>query len=336
MKRFILVLSALAILAAGVWGQSVQFTDFQAAFQTFADDMAGVLAANSTVGNVWSQAYVGSFPRFGAGLALGANFVPADSAEPLFAAAGASLPSELSNLGIPIPAAALSFKIGLPFLNMDVGVKGGLIPDSAASALASNGVVATYETLGVNVRYAILKDRLMIPAVSIGASWNFLRGSAQTALGLGTQDFVYVVSGTPSYDGTYTITVTDPDVDLQWEANTFDFTLQVSKNLLTFTPYAGAGITIGSTSADGGMAAKVSVDKDGSAATPEEIAALEQAAGVTISDQGFLVSSESNAPTIRIYGGTSINILILRLDLMASYVPAAQALGAQVMARIQL
>ena len=117
MKRFVLVLAALSILVAGATAQ-VQLTDFQAAFQTFADDMAGVLAANSTVGNVWSHAYVGGFPRFGAGLAVGANFVPADSAEPVFTEAGASLPSELSNLGIPIPAAALSFPIpgqGFPF-----------------------------------------------------------------------------------------------------------------------------------------------------------------------------------------------------------------------------
>ena len=174
MKRIILFLAALSLIAAGATAQ-VQLTDFQAAFQTFAEDMSGVLAANSTVGNVWSHAYVGGFPRFGAGLAVGANFVPADSAEPIFAEAGASLPSELENMGIPIPAAALSFKIGLPFLNMDVGVKGGLIPESAAESLASNGVEATFETMGVNVRYALLKDRLMIPAVSIGASWNYLR-----------------------------------------------------------------------------------------------------------------------------------------------------------------
>ncbi len=340
MKRCILVLAAISILAAGATAQ-VQLTDFQSAFQTFAEDMSGVLAANSTVGNVWSHAYVGGFPRFGAGLAVGANFVPADSAEPLFAASGASLPSELSNLGIPIPAAALSFKIGLPFLNMDVGVKGGLIPDSASAALASNGVEATFETMGVNIRYALLKDRLVIPAVSIGASWNYLKGSAQTGLGLPNQTFNYLVdTGGGPYDDPYAITVSDPDVDLNWEANTFDFTLQVSKNLLIFTPYAGAGITIGTTSVNGGMAAAVDIYRDGVLLDPvadaDVINALEQAAGITISDQGFLVSAESTAPTIRIYGGTSINILILKLDLMASYVPATQALGAQVMARIQL
>ncbi|NLJ45276.1 MAG: hypothetical protein GX430_01780 [Treponema sp.] len=327
MKRFFLVLAAFSLIAAGATAQTLE--GFQTAFQTFADDMAGVLAANSTVGNVWSHAYVGGFPRFGAGLAVGANFVPADSAEPLFTAAGASLPSELANLGIPIPAAALSFKIGLPFLNMDVGVKGGLIPDSASGALSGMGVNATYETLGVNLRYALLKDRLVIPAVSIGASWNYIKGSVATGLGVGDTTYTYAI---------YELTVTDPDLTLDWEANTFDFTLQVSKNLLIFTPYAGTGLTIGSTSVNGGMSAETHVTNTSTSEVdnPADIVALEQAAGVTISDQGFLVSATSNAPTIRIYGGTSINILILKLDLMASYVPATQALGAQVMARIQL
>ncbi|HRZ89421.1 MAG TPA: hypothetical protein P5117_08070, partial [Spirochaetia bacterium] len=256
------------------------------------------------------------------------NFVPADSAEPLFAAAGETLPAELANLGIPIPAAALSFKIGLPFLNMDVGVKGGLIPDSASGVLSGQGIEATYETLGINVRYAILKDRLMIPAVSIGASWNYLKGSIATGLGAG--DTTYT-------DGaTYSVTVSDPDLTLDWQANTFDFTLQASKNLLIFTPYVGAGFTIGVASTSGGMAATTTVaDYNTSGSNADEIAALE-AAGISVSDQGFSVSSEVTTPTIRIYGGTSINILILKLDLMASYVPATQALGAQVMARIQL
>lgn len=332
MKRFVLVLAALSILAAGATAQVYDLDQFQTAFQTFADDMAGVLAANSTVGNVWSQAYVGGFPRFGAGLAVGANFVPADSLSPILAFTGGSVPAELESLGIPIPAAALSFKIGLPFLNMDVGVKGGLIPDAASDVLTSNGVEATYETMGVNLRYALLKDRLVIPAVSIGASWNYLRGTALAGLGLGAQS----ISVTAGDD--FTISMTDPDMNLEWEANTFDFTLQVSKNLLIFTPYAGAGITLGTTSVNGGLAALTSVYNDTQmrAANAAEIQAIEDAAGITLTDQGFLVSATSNAPTIRIYGGTSINILILKLDLMASYVPATQALGAQVMARIQL
>jgi hypothetical protein len=333
MKRFVLVLAALSILAAGATAQVYDLDQFQTAFQTFAEDMSGVLAANSTVGNVWSQAYVGGFPRFGAGLAVGANFVPADSLSPILAVTGGSVPTELENLGIPIPAAALSFKIGLPFLNMDVGVKGGLIPDAASDVLTSNGVEATYETMGVNLRYALLKDRLVIPAVSIGASWNYLKGTAAAGLGMAAQTITYVYGL-----DTYVISVNDPDMDLEWEANTFDFTLQASKNLLIFTPYAGAGITLGTSSVNGGLAAATTVTKNALDITNNtaEMDALEQAAGITISDQGFLVYASSTAPTIRIYGGTSINILILKLDLMASYVPATQALGAQVMARIQL
>ena len=213
-----------------------------------------------------------------------------------------------------------------------MGVKGGLIPDAASDILTSKGVEATYETIGVNLRYALLKDRLVIPAVSIGASWNYVRGTALAGLGLGVQS----ISVTAGDD--FTISMTDPDVNLEWEANIFDFTLQVSKNLLIFTPYAGAGMSIGSTSVLGGLTAITTIWNDtlGQPATPAEIQAIEDASAVTLNDQGFLVSAEANTPTVRIYGGTSINILILKLDFMASYVPATRALGAQVMARIQL
>lgn len=335
MKRIILGVAAALALGATASAQ-VQLETFQDAFETFAGDMAGVLAVNSTIGNDWSTAYVGGFPRFGVGVAAGANFVPAASLEPLLQVTGTSLPAELEQYGLPIPAAAATFKIGLPLLRMDVGVKGGVIPEAASGALSGMGIDATYQVAGVSVRYAILRDRILIPAVSIGASWNYVKGSLAANMGIGDQSFGYTVSGAGSYDGDYTINLTDPSMDLEWEANTFDFTLQVSKNLLIFTPYAGAGLTIGMATTSGGMASSVTVDKDGSPATSDQIAALEEAAGITISDQGFLVSASATAPTVRLYGGTSINLLVLRMDFMASYVPLTNALGAQVMARLQL
>lgn len=335
MKKLTLVVIALAVLGSAATAQTLE--SFKAAFQTFSDDMVQVLSVNSTTGNVWSSAYVGGFPKFGVGLAVGANLIPSDSVAPLFTAANETMPSEIQEYGLPIPAAAASFKIGIPFLKMDVGVKAGLIPEFASGALSGMGVEADYQTLGVNVRYALLKDRLLIPALSIGASWNYVKGAAKTSLGM-DQSFSYTVNSTgdPYYDGLYEISVIDPDMDLEWQANTFDFTIQISKNLLIFTPYAGAGYTIGIATVKGGMAASPTVTVDGSAAQPDQIAALEQAAGVSIDDQGFLVTSESTAPVFRVYGGTSINIFIVKIDLMASYVPASQSLGAQVMARVQL
>ena len=326
MKRLTLVLIALAVLGSAATAQTLE--DFKSAFQTFSDDMVQVLSVNSTTGNVWSSAYVGGSPTFGVGLAAGANLIPSDSVAPLFTAASATMPSEIQEYGLPIPAAAASFKIGIPFLKMDVGVKAGLIPEFASNVLAGKGVEADYQTLGVNVRYALLRDRLLIPALSIGASWNYVKGAVRTGLGAG--DTTYT-------DGsTYSVTVTDPDMDLEWQANTFDFTLQVSKNLLIFTPYAGAGYTIGIATVKGGMAATTTVDdyaNDGSNA--DDIAYLESQ-GYDVSDQGFLVTSESTKPVFRVYGGTSINIFIVKIDLMASYVPATESLGAQVMARVQL
>ena len=320
MKRFTLVLFVIAALGTAATAQTtVSISDFQSAVATFAADMASVLDANSTTGNVWSSAYVGGFPKFGVGLSVGANFIPADSLT-AFEDLGIAIPAELKQYGIPIPAAVASLKIGLPFLPIDVGVKGGLIPDAASGALSGMGVDLTYHTLGVNVRYAILKDKLLIPAVSVGASWNYVKGSAKAGLGTGGYDYTY---------GTYTIAVTDPDMALEWESNTFDFTLQVSKDLLIFTPYAGAGLTVGKSTVKAGMSAATLV----SGGTVEEI---EAATGLEIDDQGFLETAESTTPVFRVYGGTSINIVFFRLDMMACYVPSAESFGAQVMARVQL
>lgn len=173
--------------------------------------------------------------------------------------------------------------------------------------------------------------------MSIGASWNYVKGSVASSVG-SSASYSYTVSGSGGYDGTYYVDVSNPDLKLDWQANTFDFTLQVSKNLLIFTPYAGAGYTIGIATVKGGMAASTSVYQSDhvTTATADQINAIEQAAGVSIDDQGFLVTSESTTPVFRVYGGTSINIFIVKIDLMASYVPASQSLGAQVMARVQL
>jgi hypothetical protein len=321
MKRFTLALFALTALGTAATAQT-DLSGFQDAMQSFATDMSLVLDASSTTGNTWSSAYVGSFPKFGVGVAVSACFVPADSAESLFDTLGISLPSEIKKYGIPIPAAVATLKIGIPFLPIDVGVKGGVIPETSIS-----DIQVAYQTMGVNVRYALLKDTLVTPALSVGASWNYVKGSVGASIGSGTYDYTY---------DTYAIHVSSPDMALDWEANTFDFTLQVSKNLLIFTPYAGAGLTLGKTTVSAGMSADTTVDDSNtSGSNADEIAALE-AAGIDVSDSGFSVSAASTTPVIRVYGGTSINIFLFKLDLMGCYIPATQSWGAQVMARVQL
>jgi hypothetical protein len=100
MKRFILI-AMMTLAAAGAWAQDL--ADFQEGFQTFAVDMASTLSYNATVGNNWSDAYLGSFPHFGVGLALGVTAVPADSLEGLSSPWVRPCPRSLKKWGYPYP-----------------------------------------------------------------------------------------------------------------------------------------------------------------------------------------------------------------------------------------
>jgi len=334
MRRSIILVSILALLSVGAFAQ-VTLSDFQSAFEGFASDMAGTLAVNSTIGSNWSDAYVGGFPHFGAGLAVGAAFANADSAKTLFSAMGGSLPSALDSLGIPIPAAVLTAKIGIPFLPIDVGIKGGYIPPTVGKAInASSGMSVDYTNIGIQVRYAVLKQTVVLPNISIGLSYNYQKGSITAPSGIGSQSFT-----TPTDQGATTITASDPQISLAWSSNVFDVTLQVSKKLLFVIPYLGAGYTFGTSTVDGGVLSTLHADGYTSGTYGNGIEGLNNFfaanGGPTISDQGFTYTTEASTPVFRVYGGLSIRILI-DLDLQAMYVPATKSLGASATLRFQL
>ncbi|MBN2874827.1 MAG: hypothetical protein JXM71_07010, partial [Spirochaetales bacterium] len=176
MKRFVIV-AMMALFVAGAWAQDPSLADFQAGFTTFAGELAPTLSYNATVGNAWSDAYIGGFPHFGAGVAVGATTVPADSMTALFDAMGIALPAELAQFGLPIPAAAISAKIGGIILPFDLGLKGMILPESVMSNLAASGITADYSLIGGNIRYAVIKENLLLPDVAIGAGYNRLSGS---------------------------------------------------------------------------------------------------------------------------------------------------------------
>jgi hypothetical protein len=336
MKRSIAILAIAVIATVGVTSQTLE--DFQTAFQGFTSDLAGSLAVNSTIGSNWSDAYVGGFPHFGAGIAVGAAFASSESAKPLFTAMNASLPSALDGLGVPIPAAVLTLKLGIPFLPFDVGVKGGYIPPEVGEKLTSStGVSADYSNVGIQLRYALLKQNLIMPNLSIGASYNFQKGSIKAPTGLAPQTYTVV---SDEVGGTSNIDVTSPELSLAWTSNTVDFTAQVSKQLLFLVPYAGVGYTIGKSSVKGGVSATTSSSYVSSGTYGTGLTGLNaffaDNGGPTISDQGFTYSADANDPVLRLYGGLSFKIILLDFDTQVMYVPTTKALGLSATTRVQL
>lgn len=235
MRKIIATLAIALTLGLGAYADT--HSTFQSEFGSLADSLATSLAVDATLGSNWSDAYIGSFPHFGAGVTVGGLFTGANSTTAL-SSLGVSLPSALANYGLPVPALGGSFKIGLPFLPIDVGVKGMYVPASISDTLLSgSGVGAILASLGVQVRYALVKQTILLPNVSIGAAYNYQQGNVSASIGSSQTYYV---------DSTHYITASSPDLKIDWTGNSFDFTAQVSKQLLFIIPYLGIGATFGS------------------------------------------------------------------------------------------
>jgi hypothetical protein len=323
MKRPIVIMAIALTAAAGAYSQSL--ASFENAFIGFAGDMAGSLAANSTIGSEWSDAYVGGFPHFGAGISAGAVFTSSDGTKPLFDALGATLPPALKGLGVPVPAAVATFKIGLPFLPLDIGVKGGYMPASAGKAFKLlTGVTTDYTNVGIQLRYGLLKQNILLPNVSVGAAYNYQKGKLKAPTGIGSQS---VNDG--SGNG---ITMSSPDLSLGWTSSTVDFTTQVSKQFLFLVPYLGAGYTVGKSTVTGGLDSQIT-GTTGSLATLQSYLA---ANGGSLGATGFSYTASSTAPVFRLYGGLSFRIIMIDIDTQVMYLPTSKALGFSATTRVQL
>jgi hypothetical protein len=338
LKKLLLIVAIASMAAIGGYAQIPNLSQYANAMDSFNQSVASTLTLNSDLGSTWSDAYIGGFPHFGIGATLGSTFAINSTASQIFDLFGSQMPdtlkSTLGSLGLPVPATALSFKIGLPFLPIDIGIKGGYIPPSVSNSLQSaTGIGVSYEDVGLTVRYALIKQDLLLPNVSIGLSYDFQSGEITAPTGLGAQSV--------NFGSGYSISMTDPNLDMKWTSNTFDLTAQVSKTLLFFvTPYLGAGYTIGTASVSTGLTTTVTpVGTD--LGTLESLASSQ---GLSLSDTGLLFTGTVTNPVLRLYGGFSLNILVIRLDFQAVYVPAmaitvvnqSQAFGASASVRVQL
>lgn len=338
MKRFILILM-MSLAAAGLWAQNLE--DFQAGFEAFATDMASTLSYNATIGNNWSDAYIGKFPHFGVGVSAGLTTVPSEPLEALFVSMGnVEVPSAVAKMGLPIPAAAVSAKLGGLFLPFDVGVKAMVLPAAASDVLAAADISADYKLLGGNLRFALVKQNILMPDVSVGFGYNRLTGSISMPLDIPSQTFSFT---TPD-ETVHTLEVTSPDLAMDWTTDSFDATLQVSKSFLFLRPYAGAGFSFGKSAVNGGIVASMRYD-DGSGMADIDAQALQELkaslseAGISVPDisaDGFKFGADNNDPVVRLYGGLSLDLLILMFDTQVTYVPKTKSLGATGTIRIQL
>ncbi len=352
MKRKILTVVFALILIGTIFAQTTEGTEFQEmqkTFKTFADALAPVLPFNSTIGLNWSDAYIGQLfalpPHLGVGVTLGFTTIPYESVKPVLELFDVgTLPEDLQfikKIGIPLPAYTVEARVGGLLLPFDIGAKVGVVPRTLVNKLTHGSFEADYILAGADIRYALVKENFILPDISLGVGVNYL----QTNLilpGLLGSDIEISQIDVPNADGTtstYSLGFTDPQLQFGWKSTVFDFKLEVSKSLLIITPYVGVGATVGRSEAGGGITSEPIIkDSNGNAISDQSeiIEAINQLSGVDLSSVGITVNSEASGWSFRAFGGVSLNLLILKIDLTGLYNFIGKNYGLSLNARLQL
>lgn len=353
MKRALLV-AILVLVAATGFSQIDQLKTIASGLQTFTNAMATSIPLNSTTGNIWSDAYIGQLiavpPHFGVGATAAITCIPGDYLNTLTTAISGAvspeelgLPSYLASFGVPIPAAVANARVGGFILPFDVGVKFGYLPDEAKALLSGAGLNVSYLLAGADVRYALLNEKKNFIDLSVGVSLNYLSSTMTIPTKMGATDYTFVLPDS----STHTLRMAEPQIYLGWSCLAADVTAQVSKRILFLTPYLGVGATFGRPSVTTGIQSALTYD--GAAMTDAQMSALQTLYDNLVTmglpapvnpstlKEGYLFQSDVSGGTdLRVYGGFSLDILVVSLDINALYSFIGKNYGANVGLRVQL
>jgi len=307
--------------------------DLQKAVDTFSRDITKSLSFNSTMGLNWSDAFIGKLfpsapPHFGFGFSIGATFLNIDSINGLLQNFDTDIPVDLA-LGLPLPGYTFEARLGGIILPFDVGFKFGLLPDSIP-ILDSYGIGIDYMLIGGDIRYSFF-DKVPVLRLSAGIGINHLRGGISTTIPAGIPAFSF---DNPVSNITHTLNVPDPVIGLRWKTTVFEAKAQASIKIPVISPYLGFGLSYARSEAGYEVKSNITVDGD---PISDDIKRLLQGLGITsITDSGFDSMINQSAFNIRVYGGLSFNIAVIRLDFTGMYNFMTSDLGITLGLRFQL
>lgn len=303
MKRILFCLILLTTILVPVISQSTEpdITKVSDGLNTFSLELINVVPNLAVQQGVWADAYIGKLipsvpPHLGGGLTLGIAQLNSDglndSIDELNKLAGKvsslsgtekgkEIPSLPENLVLPTITADL--RIGGIFLPFDLGVSVMKIPTVSINAMGA-GTQIDFFTVGTSLRVPLYEGNIILPKISLGAGFMYSKGS----IGAYIDDDKAFVS-------------TD------FDTKTMFLEAQVSKKLLIFTPFIGArGILSESTN---NWAWKYNISFAGYTVGTEESGSVSRSLSDSFKDNF----------QYQVYGGLSIDILIVQTTVSASY-----------------
>ncbi|MDR1466128.1 MAG: hypothetical protein LBI40_00690 [Treponema sp.] len=308
MKRIITI---MAIALAGVFNSGAdELVDLQRNVDNFSKELTKSLPFNASMGLNWSDAYIGKFlgipPHFGVGVSGGVTTLDSGAFEDLLDNFEVSLPINQMLL----PAYVVEGRIGGFFLPFDVGVKFGVLPQVDFG----NSLKTDYMLAGADVRFAVMEGNVILPKISVGVGFNYLRGSLVAPLGKGVGFDV----------GGKLLELSQPEAAFSWETKSIDLKAQISKSFMIITPYAGIGASYAQSMAGYSVDSRLSyggntVDGDAITEIRDKLAAAGVAGLDSLSGSGFSSIIASEGWAFRAFGGLSLNVLLIKFDLTGMY-----------------
>jgi hypothetical protein len=253
----------------------------------FAEEIQRSLPFTTLTALAWPDSYIGQIvsrkPHFGLGISYGMSTVG-------FPAVREMLDSFATNgymnmAGVFVPPLYAQVRIGGFFVPFDIGV----VASIPLYAKPADGVTTEQQTLGSDIRFALVRDGPKLPGISLGIAY--------------TQTTGYLLTGDSGSDIS----------TIYWSGNVIEIKTQISKTFGAFTPYFGGGGSFTWTQAGYDYAA----------------------AGMPPKTYGMKPDNFANGILFRMFGGVSIKLWMLRLDLGINVSPPV-AYGATVGIRFQL
>jgi len=340
--KVLCLFAVIFLIAAPVFSDMPDFglDDLQKKANEFTDALANSLPFNSTMGLNWSDAYIGQIlalpPHFGIGFASGFTTMNLGSLNGLLNMFGVH---ELDNInvgGFALPGYTVEARVGGFILPFDIGVKFGYLKLNPEFV---NGLLNTdipdfsmnHMLIGGDLRYAIVKGKVIPFKVSLGAGFNYLKGGISMPVP-GASDLSFNIPGTG------TLNIPKPELGLDWETKSLDFKAQASFKILIITPYIGLGATHAWSKAGYGITSDINVtDSSGNPISLDSVVNKIEEFGISgINSRGFSHYDEVTGWSFRTFGGFSINIPFVSFDLTGMYDFISKCYGATFGVRLQI
>jgi hypothetical protein len=335
MKKIIICIVILCLAAASGFAQ-VNLNQYKKGIEDFADDLATILPMNSAIGLNWNDAYIGQLldvpPHFGIGVTAGVVNIPYGPVKNLVEDAmdgdSSDIPSFVKTFGVPIPAYTIDARIGGFMLPFDIGLKFGYLN------LDISDVQIDYLLLGGDVRYCVLEQTVLIPKVSVGAGFNYMKTNATMSGALGSGMTIDTTASSSQLGGVTQLDFSTPDLYLEMKTKVLDFKAQASWSALIFEPSIGLGASYGMSEVSAGAESTMSVT--GGSATVDDVVDGLNGLGYDVGGAKLGYTKKVNAMSYRLFGGLGFNLAVLRLDLGFLYGINSGSWGATVGARFQM